>query len=66
MDFIDADGDKAINYAYDRNMTEVVDLLKQYGANYDGKETEESKLETEYALGMVESYKLRENLSKKD
>lgn len=66
VNFVDNNGDRAINYAYDRNITEVLDLLKQYGAEYDGKETEESKLETEYALGTAESYKLREKLSKKD
>jgi len=39
IDFIDSDGGKAINYAYDLGLYNVVELLKDYGAVYDGRVT---------------------------
>lgn len=32
VNFIDAEGDTAINYAQAEDMTDIIDLLKQYGA----------------------------------
>jgi len=59
VNIVDSDGDKAINYAYDHNLKDVIKLLEEYGANYDGKITNEEQIERDFAIGMVESYKLR-------
>lgn len=64
IDYIDGDGDKAINYAYDKNLYETIKLLEQYGAVYDGKITNEEQILRDYAIGMLESDKLRENRNK--
>lgn len=61
VNIVDSDGDKAINYAYDHNLNDVIKLLEEYGAKYDGKITNEEQIERNFALGMVESYKLRNN-----
>lgn len=62
---IDCNGDKAINYAYDHNLNDIIELLKKFGAEYDGKTTEEEQIERDFAIGMVESYKIREHLKMK-
>ena len=62
VDFIDANGDKAINYAYDLIFYKAFELLKEYGAEYDGKTTKDEEILQGYAIGMEESYKLRKEL----
>ncbi|MGM0519805.1 MAG: ankyrin repeat domain-containing protein [Campylobacterota bacterium] len=64
IDYIDECGDKAINYAYDCNYNEAIELLEKYGAVYDGKITNEELILRDYAVGMLESEKLRENRNK--
>ncbi len=64
VNFIDSDGDKAINYAYDSHLYDIIELLKKYGAEYDGKTTKEEQIMIDYAIGMKESYKLREQMAK--
>lgn len=44
VNFIDSSGDRAINYAHDHGLYDVVDLLKEYGAEYDGKITNEEQI----------------------
>lgn len=44
VDYIDSSGDKAINYAYDLNLPEIINILKKYGAKYDGKITEDEQI----------------------
>ena len=34
-------------------------LLEEHGAKYDGNITEEEKIKRDFAIGMIESYKLR-------
>jgi len=65
INIADSDEDKAINYAYDHNLWDVVKLLEQYDARYDDKITQEEQIERDFAIGMVESYKLRDKNDKK-
>ena len=55
----DIDGGNIINVAYDRGMYDIVEILKKHGASYDGKITENEQMMRDYALGMLESEKLR-------
>lgn len=64
VDYIDCNGDKAINYAYDKNLYETIKLLEKYGAVYDSKITNEEQILRDYAIGMLESEELRKNRSK--
>jgi ankyrin repeat protein len=63
VNIADSDGDKAINYAYDHHLYDILELLKEYGAEYDGKITQEEQIERGFAIGMAESYKIREKLN---
>jgi ankyrin repeat protein len=57
----DSDGDQAINYAYDLKYFDAITLLEKYGACYNGKITTDEQVLRDYAIGMLESEKLRKN-----
>ena len=66
VNFIDSSGDKAINYAHDLGYMDIVKLLNKYGAEYDGKITKDEQIMIDYAIGMEESYKIRNKLKKRE